>query len=143
MCVVSQICGVHFVSSLLGHLSPDQVKYLIRAMAALSARERSPRRIIQMQIVIKPKVGKRFTLDVAADDTIDIVKAKIQGYIVGLQSPGEDSGEDMPPALQRLSFGREQLIDGGRSLSSYGVGHLGLVRLRWDDNALEYHNTCD
>jgi len=112
-------------------------------MAALSARERSPRRIIQMQIVIKPKVGKRFTLDVAADDTIDIVKAKIQGYIVGLQDPGEDSGEDMPPALQRLSFGREQLIDGGRSLSSYGVGHLGLVRLRWDDNAMEYHNTCD
>lgn len=68
-----------------------------------------------MQIFIETLTGKSITIDVESDDTIDIVKAKIQDK------------EDIHPAQQRLFLCGRQLKD-HHTLSHYHV---------WKDSTLD------
>jgi hypothetical protein len=84
-------------------------------------------------IVIKPRVGKRFNLDVEASDTIAIVKAKIQA-----ESATAWLKDGVPPHLQRLRFAHMELKD-ERSLAEVGIKGYDTVYFSWSDVELEIH----
>jgi len=71
-----------------------------------------------MRIFVRPMTGQTLTLHVAATDTIQITKIRIQIQI------------SIEPAQQRLTFGGTQL-HGGRTLSSYSIVSGSTLDLAW------------
>ena len=61
-----------------------------------------------VQVFVKTLTGKTVTLDVGASDTVELVKATVEGKL------------GVPAVVQRLLFEGKQLED-GRAVSSYGV----------------------
>ena len=78
-------------------------------------------------------------LDVDANDTIDNVKAQIQEATCNENLP-----DGIPPAIQRLTNAGGKQLEGGRTLSDYKVTGRWILKVRWDEDAMqEYIGTAE
>ena len=77
------------------------------------------------RIQVKPKVGRKFTIEVEASDTIDNLKAKIQEA-----TACSDNELGCPTEVQQIFFNNFQLVTG--TLSDYNIHAGSMINCKWD-----------
>ena len=98
-------------------------------------RQRSRTPPNEIRIWVKPMVGKRFDIKVAASTSIEDLKILIRNKTA--QILGDDEEDGLPPLAQRLRCEGVKLED-GRILSNYNIQSGDLINLRWSAAQMEY-----
>ena len=77
------------------------------------------------RIQVKPKVGRKFWMEVEASDTIDDLKDKIQEATVRADNP-----LGIPTEVQQILFNNFELVMG--ALSDYNIHAGSMINCKWD-----------
>ena len=101
-------------------------------------RTRTPRRPKNGYLIwIKPVNVPRFKVAVYPDDTVDMLKVKIQEYSRRIRQRHVLGAEGVPPEQQELSF-EGSVIEGSDTLATLRIWNDCTVLMQWhtDDNVL-------